>query len=309
MNRRSFLRAALGSVGGLLVAQYGLASPREYMVQAANPVPPTFVHPKLASNRTAPVGARIVCLYDISASIDEAEHNIQLDVMAETIASEDFKNAIFYPGGPQSLAICVADFGDTGEVRVPWIDIGPGEEDKLKLLAHEIRGLKRRQFGSTNHISGLRIANDCMANCPWQAKRSIVDVLTDGEHNSGGGLSELTALRDQLATQHETTINALITLDNNSFELEKWAKDNLITPARFLKRNGALLDPGFVKIVATQQTDAGALVKYNDAMKIAFRRKLILEVAGIELDELHKITKSGLSMQDNKSFLPRPGIF
>jgi hypothetical protein len=309
MNRRDFLRAAMGSAAGLLVAKYVQASPQEYAATASNPVPTTYIHPKLASNRTAPVGARIVCLYDISGSINEVEHDIQLEVMAETIASEDFKNAIFYPGGPQSIAICVADFGDTGSVRVPWIDIAAGEEDKLKLLAHEIRGLKRREFGSTNHIAGMKIATECMANCPWQSKRSIVDILTDGEHNSGGPPAEIILLRDQLAIQHEATINALITLDSNTFELEKWAKEHLITPARFLKRNGALLDPGFVKIVATQQTDAGALVKYNDAMKIAFRRKLILEVAGIELDELHKITKAGAALQNINSFMPRPGIF
>ena len=289
MDRRSFLKGAAGSLGAIFLARSGLSFGQEI----AAPAPGGFMHPTLASNSPEKVGARLVCLYDISGSIDNTEHDIQIEVMADAIGSEDFRNAIFYTGGPQSLAICVADFGTTSEMRIGWMDIRKGDDDKLKLLAHEIRQLKRRETGSTHHAPALELAITALDNCPWAGKRTIVDILTDGENNEGGdSAARMLLARETLAKKHEATVNALITLDGDP-NLEQWTRENLITESKYIKADGSFLDPGFVKIVATQQTDKGALVKYQDAMKIAFRRKLILEVAELELEDLHSIVKTG----------------
>lgn len=295
MDRRSFLRGAAGSLGAIFLARSGISFAQENAPGAAVPAPPSFIHPTLASNSPDKVGARLVCLYDVSGSIDDTEHAVQLDVMADAIGSDDFRNAIFYTGGPQSLAICVGDFGSTAEMRIGWMDIRKGEDDKLKLLANQIRNLKRREVGSTHHAPALELAIAALDNCPWAGKRTIVDLLTDGENNEGGdSAARIEIAREALAKRHEATINALITLDNDA-NLEQWTRSNLITESKYIKADGTYLDPGFVKIVATQQTDKGAIVKYQDAMKMAFRRKLILEVAELELEDLHSIVKAEAS--------------
>ncbi|MGZ9096854.1 MAG: DUF1194 domain-containing protein [Micavibrio sp.] len=288
MDRRTFLKGAAGGLGTLFALKSGLAFAQE----TSGSTPTGFIHPTLASNSSEKVGARLVCLYDISGSVDNTEHDVQIEVMAEAIGSDDFRNAIFYTGGPQSIALCVADFGTTAAMRVPWVDIRKGDDDKLKLIAHEIRKLARRETGSTHHATALEYSITALDNCPWAGKRTIVDFLTDGENNEGFGSEERMLLaRETLAKKHEATINALITLDQDP-GLEDWARKNLITESRYIKADGTYLDPGFVKIVATQQTDQGAIVKYRDAMKMAFRRKLILEVAQLELEDLHTIVKA-----------------
>ncbi len=292
MDRRSFLKGAAGGLGAIFLAKSGISFAQENTPSIPVAAPRSYMHPTLASNSPEKVGARLVCLFDVSGSIDNTEHDIQLEVMADAIGSEDFRNAIFYTGGPQSLAICVADFGSTADMRIGWIDVRKGDDDKLKLLAHQIRGLKRREVGSTHHAPALELAITALDNCPWAGKRTIVDLLTDGENNEGGdSVPRMEIARETLAKKHEATINALITLDNDA-NLEQWTRDNLITPSKYIKADGSFLDPGFVKIVATQQTDKGALVKYQDAMKMAFRRKLILEVAELELEDLHSIVKT-----------------
>lgn len=288
MDRRSFLKGAAGGLGALFALKSGLAFAQESGIA----LPTGFIHPTLASNSSEKVGVRLVCLYDVSGSVDNTEHDVQIEVMAEAIGSDDFRNAIFYTGGPQSIAICFADFGTTAAMRIPWMDIRKGEDDKLKLLAHEVRKLNRREVGLTHHATALEYAVTALDNCPWAGKRTIVDSITDGENNEGFSSEErMVIARETLAKKHEATINALITLDQDP-GLEDWARKNLITESKYTKADGTYLDPGFVKIVATQQTDQGALVKYRDAMKMAFRRKLILEVAQLELEDLHKIVKA-----------------
>ena len=305
MDRRLFLKGAAGGLGALFLAKSGLLLAQDNGGGAAAAGPGKFMHPTLASNSSEKVGVRLLCLYDVSGSIDSTEHDVQLEVMADAIESEDFRNALFYTGGPQSLAICVADFGSFTDMRIGWMDVRKGEDDKLKLLAHEIRQLKRREIGATNHATALEFAVTAYDNCPWAGKRSIVDILTDGENNEGGNsAARMILARETLAKKHEATINALITLDSDP-NLEQWARENLATESKYTKADGSFLDPGFVKIVATQQVDHGAIVKYQDAMKMAFRRKLILEVAQLELEDLHSIVKAEASTQGLSGSLPQ----
>lgn len=253
-------------------------------------MPKVFTHETLTSVSKEDVGTRLVCLFDVSASIDATEYEVQLESMAAAIGSQDFQDAIFFKGGPESVAICVVDFGDTAGLRIGWVDIRKGDEAKLKLLANEIRHLTRRESGNTNHGSAMEVALACLENCPWKAKRSIVDLITDGKHNSGPEpqpfIKKLTA--------EGATVNALITLDNEA-DIEEWMRKNILTPPGVRKADGTPLEPGFVKVVATQKsaTNPGAIVEYRKAMELAFRRKLILEVAGLDIEKAPDWRKLG----------------
>lgn len=283
MNRRGLLRALSGAV---FLPFAGKPSAEE----AAPPPAAIFRHPSLASTSGDPVGMRLVCVFDVSGSVNTAEHDIQLQAMAEAIGSEDFANAIFFPGGPQSIAISVIDFGSNAELRIPWVDVRKGQVQKLQKLAAEVRGLTRRESGSTNQLGALQLSMLSLSKCPWESHRNVVDVITD---DSGDGSEEL--IREavhQLAVNHDATVNALMTIDPAypHKNLEKWAADNLATKPVYFRRDGSFLDPGFVKVVAYEQTkdSVSSIVEYHDAMKLAFRRKVVLEVANMELEDLRR---------------------
>lgn len=299
MTRRKFLKFfGVAAGGAVLMPKDALGQmggpPGQYQPAHVSITDPAqFIHPTLASSSREEVGVRLVSMFDVSGSIDKAEYEVQIDAMADTIASDDFRDAIFFQGGPQSIAICFADFGTYSDLRIPWVDIRKGDEAKIKLLAEEVRNLKtkRRESGSTHQVTALNYSDLCLTNCPWQAKRSVVDLLTDGQNNGGGGEVELRLARDLLA-ENGATVNALVTVSDNANGdgLEAWARTNLATPPGSKRADGTPLDAGFVKVVAYESTEESrsAIVEYNQAMELAFRRKLILEVAGVELEELRQ---------------------
>jgi len=307
MNRRMFLKSAAAGVATIFAAKAGISPALAEDFKYYDDVPPLkpeyFIHDTLASNSTDDVGLRLVCTFDTSGSIDAVEFEYQLQAMANAIASEDFRNAVFYTGGPQSIAICVAEFSDLASLRVPWIDIRKGDEDKFAFLADEITMIDRQRAGGTDHASALKQSMACLKNCPWEGKRNVIDIITDGRNYSWDSLEDA---RTKASTEYEATINALITLDKGESDLDKWAQEELVTKPGFFKKDGTILDPGFVKVVATQQSSQseGALVEYHEAMELAFRRKLILEVAGIELEQLRETVEA----YQKKPFVPSMGI-
>ena len=57
-----------------------------------------------------------------------------------------------------------------------------------------------------------------------------------------------------------------------------------------VKKDGSYLEPGFVKAVATEYSEESStgISAYYKAMELACRRKFVLEVAGITLEELQQ---------------------
>lgn len=298
MSRRRFLTVAAGGIAAVKLGMFNFDP--AYAQTSADYDPAIFRHPTLASNSTDRVGMRLVCLFDISGSIDTTEYEVQRAAMRDAIASEDFRNAIFFRGGPQSIAVCVADFGSTTALRIPWLDIRAGDDTKLQALASEINGLQRRESGSTHQSRALDYSGACLANCPWEARRSVVDMITDGKENEfygAAGEARIIEVRNNLARQHQATVNALVTVDPSSSDgdLEDWARRILVTPPTFFRPDGSLIEPGFVKVVAFEKSEENqkSIIEYHKAMELAFRRKLILEVANLELEELQGIAQAG----------------
>lgn len=295
MNRRSFLKlAASGAFMGPSV--FNLASAQQNA--AAERV--SFRHPTLASQSSEPVGLRLVCIFDNSVSMDPVEFEIQSLAMAEAVGSEDFRDAIFYPaGGPQSVAICFTDLHNV--LNIPWIDIRKGDDYKLPLLAEEILKFKLSSpRGPTYLARAYKYAGILLENCPWQGRRNVVDMVTDGTEREWLALgepknSENTAqVVHELAVKHEATVNALITTgDKYAPLILELTPKYYITQPGYTRADGTALDAGFFKVVSAGIDDKNtkeSLIRFDGAMKLAFRRKLILETGMVELDDLRRLT-------------------
>lgn len=311
MNRRTFLKAALGGAAQLgvtgLYAQEA-ATPAARANQFEIPIhegqnPSAFIHPSLASSSREKVGLRLINIFDNSISMDAVEFKIQLEAMADAVGSQDFRDAVFFPGGPQSIAICFADLGNNSfrqrhiMLRVPWMDIRRGENYKFDLLASSILSINRTT-GPTYLARSLEMASILLNHCPWQGERNVVDLITDGTERewlfqgdfvNQGKVAEQV---DNLARRHEATVNALITPgDRYAPRIEDFAPEYYVTKPGYTRSDGSPLAAGFVKVVS-YALDGGlgaqSLVQYDAAMRMAFRRKLILETAQISLNDLRR---------------------
>ena len=182
LSRRAFLMAGGAAATSLLLPKAGFSMPDDMDRDTDLPgvvLPKGYKHPTLASDSTEPVGVSLICLFDSSSSIDTRELEIELGAMAEAFRSEEIKGALFGEGGPESMAVCVADFGSRTRMRIPWLDVRKGEAWKLDALAGEIERLPRRELGNTYETTALQYCLQFMNHLPWEAKRSVVDVITD----------------------------------------------------------------------------------------------------------------------------------
>jgi hypothetical protein len=241
--------------------------------------------------------------------MDSVEFEVQSRAMADAVGSEDFRDAIFYPGGPQSLAICFADLNN--KLCVPWFDIRKGDDHKLPKLAEEILQFSLTPIGPTYLGRAYRHAGILLENCPWKARRNVVDMITDGIEREWLGLgepanNEMTAkIVHELAVKHEATVNALITTgDKWAPNIVEWTPKYYVTQPGYVRADGTALDAGFVKIVSAGIDDKNtkeSLIRFEGAMRMAFRRKLVLEVGMVELEDLRRLASVGQNL--NTPFL------
>lgn len=247
-----------------------------------------YKHQYLATESTAPVGMAIVFAIDISGSISSpsGEYHSQIEALAEAIASDDFRQSIFMPGGPGSIAISVVDYDDKSKLLIPWVDLRQDDPTKFIQLGIEIQSLERRSNGGTEHSAALENAAINFEQLPWESDRNAVNIMTDGTSST----YNITKWREALAEEYNATIYALVTEGNYSASLNPWAEDYLITPSNtYTGSNGRPLPGGFVHTVATErgtQTlgNSPGTGPFKNEVRKALRRQIILQTASLDLD-------------------------
>lgn len=293
LSRRKFLLQAgaaglLTALGNNVFAQssnnpYDFNNPRSKVIP-----PKTYTHPELYSGSTADVGLAIVCAIDISGSVssESGEYQAQLQSLANAISSDDFRESIFYPGGPGSVALCVVDYDTNSELKIPWVDFRNDDRFKFLKFAEEVLSIQRRSNGGTDQSAAMENAAYCYENMPFKAKNKAVNIMTDGTGNNNIMTQHW---NEVLAKEYEATVYALTT--NTGYGgLNRWAKNYLITPANtYIKKNGRPLSGGFVHEVATERqtqmnnNKSGGMAAYNDEVLLAFRRQIILQTASLDI--------------------------
>lgn len=151
-----------------------------------------------------PVDVALVLAVDISASVDEQEHRLQMIGLAAALQSDALLEAIL--AAPRKrIAIAVTQWSGARAqyLLVPWVIID--SEAAARDLSRRLLLARRADDGGGTSISAaLTHAGQLFAVAP-PATRRVIDVSTDGINNVG---PPLPPIRARLATQG-ITVNSL----------------------------------------------------------------------------------------------------
>lgn len=151
-----------------------------------------------------PVDVALVLAVDISASVDEQEHRLQMIGLAAALQSDALLEAIL--AAPRKrIAIAVTQWSGARAqyLLVPWVIID-GEAAAKDLSRRLLLARRADDGGGTSISAALTHAGQLFAVAP-PATRRVIDVSTDGINNVG---PPLPPIRARLATQG-ITVNAL----------------------------------------------------------------------------------------------------
>ncbi len=215
------------------------------------------------------VDLELVLLADASGSIDDAEILFQRQGYATAITDPVVLSAIA-GGFDQKIAVTYVEWGDmlSQEVVVPWTIIdGP---DSAAAFAQALLNTPRRAFGR-NAIGAALVAGQALIEGnDIEGHRKVIDFSGDSANN-WNGISIFEARASVLAA--EIVINGLAILCRDcsgrpvSYDLE----------AAFA--NSIIGGPGSFVITADGR----------ERFAQAVRQKLILEIAGLQPGEEHKV--------------------
>jgi hypothetical protein len=209
------------------------------------------------------VDVELVLAVDISQSMDEDEHTLQRMGYVEAFRHKDVINALL--SGPEGrIAVTYMEWGGTYDpyTLIPWtiIDSGKAANAFADKLADEPITSEQRTSISNALIGAVRLieGNDIASH------RRVIDVSGDGANNSGPPVEDT---RDQVL-KRDITINGLPIVLNKPKQyydidhLDRYYKHCVIGGP------GAFIAPVF----SLQQLSA------------TIRKKLVLEIAGLEAD-------------------------
>jgi hypothetical protein len=196
----------------------------------------------------------LVLAVDVSGSVDDNRFKLQREGIAAALESEELAATVSM-GDRRTIEIAVIEWAEEQRVVVPWIVVrGRGD---LMALAGRLRGAGRSWVHTmTDPGGGIAAADNLFAQEPVPADRRVIDVSGDGRQNTG----ELaTAEARDMAVSHAVTVNGLPITCGDEPELDDWYRANVIG------------GPGAFLVVANGY----------QAFADAFRRKLVLEIAGL----------------------------
>ncbi|HTV67209.1 MAG TPA: DUF1194 domain-containing protein [Rhizobiaceae bacterium] len=204
------------------------------------------------------VDVELVLAVDVSRSMDAEEFALQRAGYVEAIRHPDFIRAV-EQGAVGRIAITYFEWA--GDVReeslVPW-QIIDGKES-AEAFAAQLEGSPVRDYRGTSISRALTFATGLFARNEFDAWRKVIDVSGDGPNNIG---SPVEAARDA-ALVDGIIINGL---------------PILIRPSPAVPE----LDRYYSECVTGGPGSFVLPIKNSSEFATAIRRKLILEVGGIE---------------------------
>jgi hypothetical protein len=250
MRRRNLAIAIAGAVAAAGFALAAFAAP----------------HPRFAdkSPSAVPVDVELVLAVDVSYSMDPDEQRLQREGYVQALTSKEFLQAL-REGGNGKIAITYVEWAGASDqkILVPWRVIdGPEAADAV---AAEISNAPYRRASRTSISGALQFARPLFDNSGYRGVRRVIDVSGDGTNNSGVPVAPT---RDEVVADG-ITINGL--------------------PLMLKRPNAGTLDIDNLDVYYEDCVIGGPgafMIPIRERTQFieATRTKLILEVAGRELD-------------------------
>jgi Protein of unknown function (DUF1194) len=198
------------------------------------------------------VDVALVLAVDVSYSVDNYEHRLQMEGFAAALQSPEVIAAI-KKGKHQRIAVTIYQWSDENNqaVLIPWRIIAT-EKDARDVGEFLAQGRRNVSEGGTAITASLYFGASLFATAP-AAERHVIDLATDGRNNMGRPVQEA---RNAVVAQG-VTINGLA-ISNEWQQLAGYLESQVI--------GGSL---AFVEEAASYD-DFGA----------AMLRKLLREIAG-----------------------------
>lgn len=215
-----------------------------------------------------PVDLELVLAVDVSMSMDMGEQKLQRDGYVAALKDPEVLAAIS-DGVHRRIAVTYVEWAGTGsqQVLMPWTLIdGPAPATAFadKLATMPVGRMRRTSISSALEFTGRMFEES-----GFEGMRRVIDVSGDGPNNQG---VPVTLMRDTLASQG-VVINGLAIMIGRSggfgsmfdiARLDEYYEDCVIG------------GPGAFVVSVTDKREFAA----------AIRRKMILEIAGIEMRAL-----------------------
>jgi hypothetical protein len=202
---------------------------------------------------TAQADLALVLAVDVSASVSDERFHLQREGIAQALDSEDLA-AVVTSGRYKTIEIAVLEWAEEQAIVLPWTAVRRRQD--LADLAVQLRCAERSWVHTRTDPGGaIAAASDLFDQAPLRSDRKVIDLSGDGQQNTG---AVATAKARDAALARDITINGLPITSGDEPNVDRWYRDNVVGgPGAFI-----VVADGF------------------DAFADAFRRKLMIEVAG-----------------------------
>ena len=125
------------------------------------------------------VELELVLAIDLSASVNDAEYELQRSGTAEAFRDGDVITAI--EGHPDGIAVIAVQWASAKyqRVAIPWRVLRA--EDEILAYADEVAAMPRRlPGGGTSITGGLTFSGEMFADSPVRGRRKVIDLAANG---------------------------------------------------------------------------------------------------------------------------------
>lgn len=248
----------LSILGAAILLTTAAAEARDY--RPALPVAANFTY-----DPANEVDVELVLAVDISQSMDTEEQEIQRAGYVAALTSREFLDAI-QVGPIGRVAVTYMEWGGVDEhfIVADWTIVQ--DAASASHFASKIAEAPLRQVQRTSIASALQKSVELVETNQYMGLRRVIDISGDGPNNQGGSVTEM---RDRMIAAG-VTINGLPLM----------MKSNKNTWQAMLN-----LDHYYEDCVIGGPGSFAIPVRSKEGFADAIRMKLVLEIAGLHLNE------------------------
>ncbi|WP_299475248.1 DUF1194 domain-containing protein [uncultured Roseibium sp.] len=248
----------LSILGAAILLTTAAAEARDY--RPALPVAANFTY-----DPANEVDVELVLAVDISQSMDTEEQEIQRAGYVAALTSREFLDAI-QVGPIGRVAVTYMEWGGVDEhfIVADWTIVQ--DSTSASHFASKIAEAPLRQVQRTSIASALQKSVELVETNQYMGLRRVIDISGDGPNNQGGSVTEM---RDRMIAAG-VTINGLPLM----------MKSNKNTWQAMLN-----LDHYYEDCVIGGPGSFAIPVRSKEGFADAIRMKLVLEIAGLHLNE------------------------